>query len=75
MWEHVGRIVAEAGATPADIIKMNFWMNDKSYRPAINVGWLKLFPDEKSRPARHAMERAMEGGMLVQCDFMAVLKG
>jgi hypothetical protein len=34
-----------------------------------------MFPDEKSRPARHAMERPLEGGMLVQCDFMAVLKG
>lgn len=73
MFQHVGRIVAAAGGAPGDIIKMTFWMNDKSLRGALNAEWLKMFPDEKSRPARHVMQGQFDGGMLVQCDFVAVL--
>ena len=33
-----------------------------------------MFPDEHSRPARHALPMDnMEGGALVQCDFTAVI--
>lgn len=73
MFQHVTRIVQAAGGSPDDIVKMTFWMNDKALRPAVNVEWLKMFPDEKSRPARHTMQGQLDGGMLVQCDFIAVL--
>ena len=73
MFVHVRAILAEAGGGPDDIVSMTFWMSDRSQRPVLNKKWLEMFPDEKSRPARHTMTAALEGGMQVQCAFMAVL--
>ena len=72
MFDHM-RITAEkAGATVEDIVKVTFWM-EKLSRPPINAEWVKMFPDPASRPARQIMEVPMEEGVLVQCDFMAVI--
>jgi 2-iminobutanoate/2-iminopropanoate deaminase len=69
------RITAEkGGATVEDIVKVTFWM-EKLSRPPINTEWVKMFPDPASRPARQIMEVPMEEGVLVQCDFMAVIEG
>ena len=46
---------------------------DRTQRAPVNVEWLKMFPDEHSRPARHALQMDMENGALVQCDFTAVI--
>ncbi len=73
MFAHVRTIIGAAGGTPDDIIKMTLWMNDRSLRPIVNREWLALFPDEASRPTRHALKATLEGGMMIQCDFVAVL--
>jgi enamine deaminase RidA (YjgF/YER057c/UK114 family) len=73
MFEHMRRIVEAGGGTTDDIIKMTVWMKDRSQRQPVNHEWLKMFPDEKTRPARHAIQGDMEGAILVQCDFMAVI--
>lgn len=73
MFEHVRRIVEAGGATPGHIIKMTVWMNDRTQRAALNVPWLRMFPDAASRPARHTMQAALDGGKLVECDFIAVI--
>jgi hypothetical protein len=33
-----------------------------------------MFPDAATRPARQIMEVPMEPGVLVQCDFLAIVK-
>ena len=67
-------VFAEAsGGTTDDIIKMTVWLQDRTQRAPVNVEWLKMFPDEHSRPARHALQMDMENGALVQCDFTAVI--
>ena len=73
MFATVRQILEIAGGSPEDIVKMNVWMKDRSQRDTLNVGWLEMFPDEHSRPARHALQMDMEGGALVQCDFTAVI--
>lgn len=70
---HVKSIVEAAGGTTASILKLNVWMKDPSQRAAVNEQWLKMFPDEHSRPARQTMRADLEGGQLVQCDFLAVI--
>jgi len=35
---------------------------------------VKMFPDPASRPARQVMEVPMEPGVLIQCDFMAIIE-
>jgi 2-iminobutanoate/2-iminopropanoate deaminase len=68
------RQCAEAGgATVADIVKVTVWMETLKREP-VNEEWVKMFPDPASRPARQIMEVPMEAGVLVQCDFMAVIE-
>ena len=73
LFEHVRRIVEAGGGTTDDILKMTVWMKDRSQRQALNQEWLKMFPEKETRPARHTMQGNMEGGVLIQCDFMAVI--
>jgi len=73
LFGHLRRIVQAGGGSIDDIIKMTVWMKDRSQREALNREWLKMFPDKETRPARHTMQGTMEGGVLIQCDFMAVI--
>jgi 2-iminobutanoate/2-iminopropanoate deaminase len=73
MFAHMKAIVQAGGGTTDDIIKMTVWLKDRSQRAPVNAEWVKMFPDEDSRPARHSLQMEMEGGALVQCDFTAVI--
>jgi 2-iminobutanoate/2-iminopropanoate deaminase len=72
MFDNLRSTAEKGGATVEDIVKVTFWM-EKLSRPPINTEWVKMFPDPASRPARQIMEVPMEQGVLVQCDFMAVI--
>ena len=74
MFMHMRKTVETGGGTVEDIIKVTVWMKALEREP-VNVEWVKMFPDPAARPARQIMEVAMEDGVLVQCDFMAVLHG
>lgn len=71
MFDNV-RAVIEAGGGGCDaIVKMTMWIAVPEARAAINVEWVKMFPDPAARPARHTLNYALPGGMLVQCDALA----
>lgn len=72
MFQHVRSIMEQAGGSTDDIIKMTVWMADRSQRDALNKEWLAMFPDEHTRPARHAIKADLDGGQLVSCDITAV---
>ena len=62
-----------AGGKVDDIIKINFWMKEPATgRAALNGEWVKMFPDEGSRPARHTLALGADSNALVTCDFVAV---
>jgi 2-iminobutanoate/2-iminopropanoate deaminase len=73
MFHHMRRTVEAGGATVEDIVKVTVWM-EKLARAPVNHEWVKMFPDPASRPARQIMETPMEPGVLIQCDFMAVIE-
>ena len=74
MFANIRLILAAAGGTPEDIIKMTVWVKDKALRPHVNKEWLLMFPDETSRPARHSLLNSdLPGAALVQCEVMAIL--
>ena len=75
MFEQVRRSVDAAGGGVGDIIKITVWMKDRTRRAALNGPWLEMFPDPQSRPARHTMNADLDGGKLVECEFVAVLGG
>ena len=72
VFQHVRSIMAAAGGSTDDIIKMSVWMADRSRRDVLNAEWVKMFPDAGSRPARHTSQAALEGGQLIVCDITAV---
>jgi len=75
IFHHVRSIMAAAGGSTDDIIKMNVWMADRGRRDVLNAEWVKMFPDAHSRPARHTSQTALEGGQLIVCDITAVFTG
>ena len=72
IFQHVRSIMAAAGGSTDDIIKMNVFMADRSKRDVLNAEWVKMFPDPNARPARHTSQTALEGGQLIVCDITAV---
>ena len=74
MFENVRRVIAAAGGTPDDIIKMTVWITDRGLRETLNKHWVAMFPDAHSRPARHTVTSPdLAAPMQVQCDLLAVL--
>ncbi|HJU18662.1 MAG TPA: RidA family protein [Stellaceae bacterium] len=74
MFENVRRIMAAAGGSPEDIIKMTVWITDRSLREVLNRHWVAMFPDPHARPARHTMTSPdLAAPLQVQCDILAVL--
>ncbi len=68
------KLVENAGGTVEDIGAVKVWMTDRSKREAVNKPWLKMFPDEDNRPARHAIQYdSFPPGVLVQLEMIAVL--
>ena len=74
IFRHIRLCVEAGGGTVDDIIKINFWMKQPSTgRAALNDEWVKMFPDEASRPARHTLSLSADSPHQVTCDFTAVI--
>lgn len=73
MFTHMKALVEAAGGAMDRIVKVNVWMADSTQREVLNEVWCTVFPDETSRPARHTHPGTPSSGLLVQCDFTAVL--
>ena len=73
MFQHMRQTVEAGGATVEDIVKVSVWMKELTRKP-VNEEWVKMFPDPASRPARQILEVPIEPGVLIQCDFIAVIE-
>ncbi|BBE33273.1 RidA family protein [Sphingosinicella microcystinivorans] len=73
MFTHLKAVLEAAGATPEDVVRMTFYVKTPEARKAINAEWVKLFPDEASRPARHILNYETPRASQMQCDAVAVL--
>jgi 2-iminobutanoate/2-iminopropanoate deaminase len=73
MFAALRAVVEAAGGTPADVVKVTVWLADLGRQDALNREWVALFPDAAKRPARHALQGTLDGGKLIECEFVAVL--
>lgn len=73
MFEHLRTLLSAAGAGPEAVAKLTVFVADNAYREHVNREWLRMFPDEHDRPARHTLRFDLPQGMLVQCEVIAVL--
>ena len=74
VFSHVRALLAAAGGSCDDVLKMTFHLADPGDREALNREWLTAFPDPAHRPARQAVAARLSGGALVHCDLLAVLR-
>lgn len=73
MFQNVRTFMKNAGGSPEDIAHVKLYMLDEKYRDSVNKEWVKMFPDEHSMPARHAVTTAVRGGYFFQIELIAVL--
>jgi 2-iminobutanoate/2-iminopropanoate deaminase len=76
MFANLRTILAAAGATPEDVIRVTVWIKRPEIRAEVNKEWMVMFPDAEARPARHTMfYDHFAGNMAVQCEAWAVIGG
>jgi enamine deaminase RidA (YjgF/YER057c/UK114 family) len=76
MFANLRTILAAAGATPEDVIRVTVWIKRPEIRAEVNQEWVVMFPDPDARPARHTMfYDHFAGAMVVQCEAWAVIRG
>jgi 2-iminobutanoate/2-iminopropanoate deaminase len=72
MFDNLAAVLEAGGASPDDVLKLTIWIKNSTLRAIVNPGWLKWFPDSKSRPARHVLIYDLPGTMVIQCEALAV---
>lgn len=75
MFQNMRTLLEQAGATLGDVAHVTVYVKDNAYREHLNREWLKAFPDVHDRPARHTLTWDLPGGMLIQCELVAVIGG
>jgi len=73
MFRNLRLFMESVGGTPDNIAQMKVYLKDEKYRDNVNGPWLKMFPDEHNRPARHALKVDLRGKVLFQIEVIAVL--
>lgn len=73
MFRNLQLFMESAGGTPDNIAYMKVYLKEEKLRDSVNKAWLKMFPDEHDRPARHAMKVELRGDVLFQIEVIAAL--
>jgi len=74
LFKNIRTFMEKAGGTHDHIIRMTLFLKNDKHREAINKEWLKMFPDEHDRPARHALTLDLRGKFLFQIELVAVIQ-
>ncbi|MCM3411853.1 RidA family protein [Metabacillus litoralis] len=73
LFYYMKEIMELAGGTTDDIAHLSVSVTDRDYKKIVNVEWLKMFPNEDDRPARHTSVKDLRDGLRVQIEMTAVL--
>jgi 2-iminobutanoate/2-iminopropanoate deaminase len=75
MFKNLEAVLGAAGATPEDVIRVTVYVKDRAIREHVNPVWIKMFPDEHSRPARATMPvEDLANGAMIACEAMIVVQ-
>lgn len=72
-FQNMKSVIQAAGGTTDNIGKIIVYLKDIRDREVVNKSWLKMFPDENDRPARHVIQADLPGETLIQLDVIAAL--
>ncbi|RPK09299.1 RidA family protein [Priestia endophytica] len=73
LFHYMREVMELAGGTTDDIAHLSVSLTDHEYKKIVNVEWLKMFPNEDDRPARHSTVQKLREGLRVQIEMTAVL--
>jgi enamine deaminase RidA (YjgF/YER057c/UK114 family) len=73
VFSNIRTLLEKAGGTTDNIARMTIFLKDMAYRDLVNEQWIKMYPNEDDRPARHALQVDLPRGMLIQVEIIAVL--
>ncbi|MED4072868.1 RidA family protein [Priestia endophytica] len=73
LFHYMREVMELAGGTTDDIAHLSVSLTDREYKKIVNVEWLKMFPNEDDRPARHSTVQKLREGLRVQIEMTAVL--
>jgi 2-iminobutanoate/2-iminopropanoate deaminase len=71
VFANIKSVLEAAGMKQDHVVKLTFFVRDRSARGAINVEWVAMFPDPADRPARHTLVQDLPGAMRVQSEIIA----
>jgi 2-iminobutanoate/2-iminopropanoate deaminase len=71
VFQNLQAFMTAAGGSVEDIAKVEVLLADNSLRGNVNEEWIKVFPDEHSRPARHTTAGPLQGSMKIQLEVIA----
>ena len=75
MFKNLASVLEAGGATWDDVARVTVYIGSPAYRAIVNVYWVKAFPEEASRPARHTMINGnLPAKMHAQCDAIAFIE-
>ncbi len=72
VFDHAAAILAAAGATWDDVVRMTFYVPDLALRPVVNAPWLEIFPDATTRPAR--VTHASDSDLGIRAEFIVFVQ-
>ncbi len=73
LFQNIRTFMERAGGTTDNIGHMTVYLKEERYRESINKEWLKMFPSEHDRPARHAIKSEVRGEVLFQIEIIAII--
>lgn len=72
MFENLRRILVAGGGGFDSVVHLTVYVRSQDHRAALNDEWVKAFPDQHARPARHTLvNEHLPTPMLVQCSATA----
>lgn len=74
MFQNMRTLLAAGGAGLDDVAHVTVFIKDDAYREQLNHEWVRAFPDDHDRPARHTLIYDLQGGMLMQCEIVAAIE-
>ena len=72
LFANLRQFLQAAGVSPEEVVRATVYVRDRSVRPQLDEQWVAMFPDERSRPARHVVVHELPGELLVQLEVVAV---
>lgn len=74
VFQNLQTLLKAGGATFANVGQVTVYMQDPGQRAALNVEWLKAFPEGEARPARKTIKFDFgTSGILIQLQVIAVV--